>query len=316
MLARNPLAVGSTLVALGALLAAPAQSLYVYVPNMLVISTAEEADEWLTTMSIEFGVDGADDPSLADRPDLNRVLKMERTFTKFWESLDAVCDPNAVFALMYLTTTNGIVNHTEQGFFADNEYLSVITVVFAKLYFDAYTHYNHGHRDHVQKGWLEAFDYATSKKGTIQEDEFLGMNAHINYDLSVAIVALGITAPDGTSRKPDMDRVNHVLHDMADDVAYKIALFYGPTPPSSQPNWEHNDESYDPATEGVFQVIYDWREAAWHNAELLQAADGVDARALVDAEMQTHAWMEAQPWKTDKLEDPWPARLAYCQANP
>lgn len=307
----------SLVVVLGALgvlaLASPTNALYLYVPDVLVISSGQDADLFLTDLEASLGVQPSDDPDLVDKPELKRVVRLERAFTKFWLDLDSRCDPDAVFALMYLTTTHGIVNHTKAGYFADNDYLATITVLFAQLYFSSYNHYHHGHPEHAAKAWSEAFRYADTYQSSIVEDEFLGMNAHINYDLRVAIAALGTTAPDGTSRKGDMDRVNHVLKDVTDDVGYMLAKYYGPSPPTSQPNW---GEGHGLDAVVLLEPIGAWREDAWNQAVLIESMPTAEARAVHDASMQDYSWTVAQGFQSPKLESPWPARLAYCQANP
>lgn len=51
-----------------------------------------------------------------------------------------------VFALMYLTATYDVRDHIREEYFAENEYLSVITVRFAKLYFQAYDAWKAGRK--------------------------------------------------------------------------------------------------------------------------------------------------------------------------
>lgn len=308
----------SLIVVLGALgvlaLASPTNALYLYIPDVFVVSSGPEADSFLTELELSLGVQPAEDPAWADRPDLKRLARLERSFTKFWLDLDAQCDPKAVFALMYLTTTHGIVNHTKDGYFADNDYLAVITVLFAQLYFKAYNDYYGGHAERTPKPWAEAFAWADSDQSSITQDEFLGMNAHINYDLRVAIAALGTSAPDGTSRKPDMDRVNHVLKDVTDDVGYMIAKYYGPTPPTAQPNW---GEGHDPlVTPALLEPIEAWREDAWNNAVLIETMPTAELRAAHDASMQDYAWSVAQGLQTPNDPATASQRVAYCQTHP
>lgn len=43
-----------------------------------------------------------------------------------------------MFALLCLVMTRNLRSHIEERWFADNDSLAVITVAFARLYFDAY----------------------------------------------------------------------------------------------------------------------------------------------------------------------------------
>ncbi|MCA1818866.1 MAG: DUF5995 family protein, partial [Thermoplasmatota archaeon] len=212
-----------------------------------------------------------------------------------------------------LTTTYGIRRNILDRTFADNDYLSIITVSFAKMYLDAYGAWKSGHPEKAPAPWREAFTWARSGSSDITEDEFMGMNAHINYDLTNAIVALGTHGPAGQSRKPDMDRVNLVLAEVYDDVQYNIARYYGPTPPTTQPNWGAGS---DPSVQAVEEPMFLWREHAWHNAELLEAMPDAATRAAFDTEMQTYSGAIAHGLETPDPSSSAAARVAYCQANP
>jgi hypothetical protein len=284
----------------------------VYLPNVLVIRTGQDADNMLSQMEISLGVTPSTDPTWANRPDLERLDRTAKVMEKHWQRLDKACDPNAVFALMYLWTTYGVRAHTRDGYFADNEYLSIITVSFANMYLGAYENWKAGHPELAPIAWRDAFDYAKSGQSSILEDEFLGMNAHINYDLAVAIASLGTTGPDGTTRKVDMDRINHVLADVSDEVNYVIPLYYGPTRPTTEPNW---GEGHDASAEAVLEPIMLWREHAWNNAVVLES-DTQATRASHDASMQSASHTVALGLQSPKASSPAAERLAYCMANP
>ena len=48
-------------------------------------------------------------------------------------------------------------------------------------------------------------DAAKGRQVTGLGNLLLGMNAHINRDLPFVLYSIGLTAPDGSSRKPDHD---------------------------------------------------------------------------------------------------------------
>lgn len=292
-----------------------AGAVVVYLPDLLVVDTGDEADQWLTETEVSLGIQAADDPAPSENPALNRVERTERIMETHWRHLEQACDPNAVFALMYLVTTYNVRAHIEQGYFANNTYLSLITVAFAQLYLEAYDAWERGELDEVPPAWQEAFDWAASGQSSITEDQFLGMNAHINYDLSIAIAALGTEEPDGTSRKAEMDRINHVLADATDDVGYWLAAFYGPEPPSEGYTKAHTQATDLSEETLILEPIYIWREEAWQNAKALEEAPDATSRQLVDTAMRERSWTIAQGFQTPKLLDPAPERLAYCQGH-
>lgn len=300
-----------------AVLALPAgTAAYLYIPDVLVVSTGSEADDFLDQLEVRFGVAAAPEPGDEGNKNAKRLDRLERAFQKHWQALDAACDPNAVFARMYLTTTGGVRQHIREEYFAENDYLSVITVLFAQLYFNAYDAWKAGRVADVPKPWYEAFQWAKSGQSSITEDQFLGMNAHINYDLAVAEAAMGLWGPQGQWRKADMDRINHVLHDVTDDVGYDIARYYGPSSPTSPPSQAHQPPmNYSDANTLILEPIYGWREHAWKNAEVLAGETDPLARKALDAEMQQYAWTIAQGLKSPKLVSPAAERAAYCAAS-
>ena len=59
-------------------------------------------------------------------------------------------------------------------------------------------------------------------------DMFLGMNAHINRDLSYTLAAVGLVKPGGGTRKTDHDKVNTFLANVADPLQAELARRYDP----------------------------------------------------------------------------------------
>ncbi|WP_173063659.1 DUF5995 family protein [Phytohabitans houttuyneae] len=193
------------------------------------------------------------------------------------------CAHNAVFALTYLRTTQTYEWARDQpGFFTDPAWVNHEDAVFARLYFDAYDSWAAGARLRTPGAWLVAFDAARGRKVTAAGNLLLGMNAHINRDLPHALAAVGLTRPDGSSRKPDHDKVNDFLAAVLAPLQVELTARLDPTglatglPPDS-----------------AFQLILGWREQAWRYAERLVSAPNPVARALVAAEIEAHATAQA-----------------------
>ena len=177
------------------------------------------------------------------------------------------CDHNAVFSLAYARTTEKVaaVERAQPTFFADNPWLNHYDAIFADMYFSAWNSWQRtGTRTaRVGAGFPDRRSQAASAAGNL----LLGMSAHVNRDLPFALYAIGLVAPDGSSRKPDHDR--------------------------RQPDPEHGDHarcstrsrpSYDPIvrvvpglrnrsmTFSTFQALPEWRQEAWDNAVALASA--------------------------------------------
>jgi len=113
-------------------------------------------------------------------------------------------------------------------------------------------------------------------------DLLLAMNAHINRDLPYVLASVGLVAPDGSSRKPDYDKVEDFLAKATEPMIAEDAQRFDAS----------MDDAHDPldATYSlVMQVISAGRENAWRNAEALVSAPTPEARALVEANIEREA---------------------------
>jgi hypothetical protein len=225
-----------------------------------------------------------------------------------WEPQDASCDHRAVFALTYLVTTEGFRSYLsdERGsaFFADEPGIIQLDRVFADLYFDAVAKNEAGD---APPAWRVAFEAADSGRSTATQDLFLGMNAHIQRDLPVALAAVGLADGTGASRKQDHDRVNEILSTVLDDIQDELGARYDPMISMTDTSPSPVDE------EGPLEVLKAWREGAWRNAERLALAKDDAERADVMEQIETYAatWgriIAAADFSADS-----PRRDAYCR---
>jgi len=223
-------------------------------------------------------------------------------------SLGRACDHNAVFALTYLRTTQTYEWARDQvGFFSDPAWVNREDAVFARLYFDAYDSWAAGRRHRTPGAWQVAFDAAAGRRVTGAGNVLLGMNAHINRDLPFALAAVGLTRPDGTSRKPDHDKVNDFL-----------ALVLAPSLTELSARFDPYGLAGGLPPDTAFQLITGWREQAWRNAERLVSAPNPLARALVAAQIDAAATAPAVLYAglTAYLPPQTPGpRDAHCEAH-
>jgi hypothetical protein len=188
---------------------------------------------------------------------------------------DAGCNHNAVFSLAYQRTTEYVAawERENPSFFDDNPWLNHYDAAFADMYFTAWNNWRSGSGD-VPRAWAIAFDAADRRKATGSGNLLLGMSAHVNRDLPFTLYSIGLVAPDGSSRKPDHDRVNEILNTVITPLIDEVA------------------QRYDPSVRVVpgigsladfleFQALPLWREQAWRNAERLATAPDAAARRLV-----------------------------------
>jgi hypothetical protein len=248
---------------------------------------------------------------VAGRPPcvLAAIAEMRRRFTP----LGQTCDHSSMFALAYLRTTQTYKWARDQsGYFRDTPWVNHEDAVFAKYYFRAYDGWANGHRDGVPEAWLIAFDDASSRSLTGSGDLLLGMNAHVNRDLPFTLAAIGITTPDGRTRKPDHDKVNQFLNAVVQPLLYEAAARLDPTV-------NNVSTPYGTGYTGLFQLLQAWRENAWRNAELLTDSPTPADRDKVAQAIETSAADQARQLAAANAYDPpvtsTAARDAYCTAH-
>jgi hypothetical protein len=239
------------------------------------------------------------------------IREMQRRFAP----LAASCSHDAVFALAYLRTTQAYRQAVEDPhFFNDNGFVNHEDAVFARLYFDAYDNWHAGRTAAVPRAWSIAFQAARDRAVAGGGNLLLGMNAHVQRDLPFALAAIGLVAPDGTSRKPDHDKVDQILNGVMGPLIAEEARRFDPTINEANPL---PNTTLDDA--GVFQLLVAWREIAWRNAERLVSATTPADRAAVAASIESYAASQALEIRAGSAYVPLlqnsQARDAYCAAH-
>ena len=224
-----------------------------------------------------------------------------------WTPLDDTCDHRAVFALTYLRTTQRFREYLSDrrgsAFFADEPASIQLDRAFADLYFSAFSDYPAGA---APPAWRVAFDAAAAGRTNAIQDAFLGMNAHIQRDLPLALVATGIVDARGASRKPDHDRVNEILSAVWDEIEVEIGERYDPHVRLINASPSPADEMFS------LEELKSWREAAWRNAERLALAQSDSERAQVMDQIETYSTAWARLIAATDLSWHAQQRDAYC----
>jgi hypothetical protein len=201
------------------------------------------------------------------------------------------CDHRAVFDTTYelLTMKLREMMVADPSLFVDPEWVYAEDGVFGNLYFDAVERYDQGQP--VPKAWQVAFDTAARGDATAGQDLLLGINAHVQRDMPYMLAAVGLRAPDGTSHKPDHDKVNEVLNQAYQPVIDTIAKRFDPSENAQAP-------SFNPVTGMAGNVVGDqqvqaWREGVWRNAERLLNARTEAERKQVEDSIEANAYATA-----------------------
>jgi hypothetical protein len=205
-----------------------------------------------------------------------------REMTKRYDRLG--CDHDSAFALTYLLTTQEYRTAVEDpSFFSDNAFINHQDAGFADLYFKAFDAWQAGRVADVPPAWRIAFRATDRREVTGMGDILLGMNAHVNRDLPFILNAIGLVKPDGTSRKPDHDKVNVFLNEVNKYLLTTAAGYLDPTIDDGDVPGTTIDNS------ASVQLLVAWREGAWRNAERLAAATTDADRAAVAQDIEDTA---------------------------
>lgn len=220
-------------------------------------------------------------------------------------------DGVACFARLYREVTEGVGAELTAGRFASSAFLERLDVRFAGLFFSALDAFEGDPRS-APRAWVPLFAQRARRGVAPLQFALAGMNAHINRDLPYVVASVGLVAPDGSSRKPDYDKVESFLAAAAEAMLAENAQRFDPS----------MDDAQDPADAAytlVMQLVSVGRENAWRNAEALVSAPTPEARALVEARIESDANATARAILLGQAYLPpltSPAtRDAYCQAH-
>ena len=219
----------------------------------------------------------------------------------------AACDHDAIFGLAYLRVTQNVKAAADNGYFHDRSWLTQVDAVFAHMYFDTMDRWNAGDHSGVPHAWRIALRASDDKAMSGLGDFMLNMNAHINNDFPYVLEKVGLTAPDGTSHKPDHnaynDRLDQLYHPVFDEEAARFDPMF-------------NTFDLGPVDELVVSTIMrGWREMVWRHAEALAATRGMPLlRAIVQKDIEEYAATQAQLIKLVPifLASSSPGRDAWC----
>ena len=237
------------------------------------------------------GVTTGYEPSSADDCKAGRthcVDEVIREMRTRFAPLAASCDHDAIFSLAYLRTTEAYREAIrDPRFFRETPWVNHLDAVFAAVYFDAFDAWHATPQRPAPGAWSVAFGAADARAVSGMGNLLLGMNAHVQRDLPFVLEAVGLRARNGTSRKPDFDKVNRILDRIYRPLLAEIARRFDPTVNDRDLPTPYDDFA-------IFQVLPAWRELAWRNAERLVSAPTPAARALEAARIEAYATSQAQ----------------------
>jgi uncharacterized protein DUF5995 len=180
------------------------------------------------------------------------------------------------FHLLYLQVTQAVETREAAGGFSDLAWLAQLDVQFAGLYFDALRNFLSGQP--APGCWIALFERRNQAPIARIQFALAGVNAHINHDLPMAIVATcqatGTVPQHGTAQYRDYTSVNTTLDSLIQQAKQElhVRLLGDPLPPVS--HIENTLAAWSVAAA---------REKAWTDSEILWRIEGTPlAEAFLD----------------------------------
>ena len=179
------------------------------------------------------------------------------------DALPPVLHKRAVFLKTYQRTTAAVGAAIDEGRFEDPDWVEHWDVVFAELYLNAHDAYVSG-KGHVPRPWRLAFESPDDLPEL--RHVLLGINAHVNYDLPQALLAV---ISDEDFGDPVLMERRHRDHERIDGVlAGRVAAeddLLGARPLL--------DRVLTPLNRlGTKRFLREARRKVWHNTYELQMA--------------------------------------------
>ncbi|MHA7832879.1 MAG: DUF5995 family protein [Algiphilus sp.] len=217
------------------------------------------------------------------------------------------CDHRAVFPTVYrlLTREARLQLETHPGFFDDPAGFGFEALAFYELYEQMITDHLAGRP--IPPAWETVMAAAQEGDWTALHDMLLAINAHVQRDMPFALAAVGVTLPDGGSRKPDHDRFNQTLNAAYTPIVNEVQRRYDPF-------------LQDALGAGLLvdnlaaqQLVALWREGVWRNAERLARNAGSEREAATAGSIEWQAELTAEALATGPLPGRRALRQAHCE---
>ena len=132
-------------------------------------------------------------------------------------------DRRAVFVTVYTLMSQEMKRRIERGAFRDNEWVRSYTIAFANLYLRGARRFRQ--RSCRAQGMDDRLRDARGGDALVTQDLLLGINAHINHDLALALDEVSIE-PDRAARLAHHSTVNEVLQALTDEVGRRVSDLY------------------------------------------------------------------------------------------
>lgn len=209
--------------------------------------------------------------------DQQTVVDRMQALVGQWEQAN---DRRAEFLQCYRLMTSSMLVAIDAGEFHDATWVAALLHHFAEYYFVALDDYEHRSAG-IPPVWQFTFDTTKQDDVVILQNLLLGINAHINYDLVLALV--DVLEPEWETLTPERRQLRYEDH-------HHVNAIIGRTVDSVQdqvvdpvlPAMKMVDELLGPVDEWIAsRTISHWREAVWIAAiQMLESGDEEERQML------------------------------------
>ena len=193
------------------------------------------------------------------------VEETHRRLTELLEAYDERGDPRGAFLTIYARVTGAVGDRIERDWFEDSAWVGEYLVAFANLYREAVRDFEAGNLEALADPWQLAFEAAQRDDCHVLQHVALGVNAHINYDLALALREVGV-GPDRSVKRDDHRAVTDVLRELVDENQETLAEKYDPGIAALDERLGRVDEQFSVLS------IDECRDSAWRTAVALESS--------------------------------------------
>jgi hypothetical protein len=194
------------------------------------------------------------------------------------DAWQAANDRRAIFLRCYAMMTANMLAALEAGEFGDATWVRRLLEHFAGYYFAGLEAFQK-QPDLAPAAWQLAFRKAAEPRSNALQNLLLGVNAHINYDLALAVAdQLGdewaaLDEAGRASRRLDFDHVNAIISRTVDSVQDEVLE-------PAMPVMELVDRLFGRLDEYLIStMLSQWRDGVWAHAVSLVEAGSPEERA-------------------------------------
>lgn len=205
---------------------------------------------------------------------LDPLLVTMQTQAKEWDERK---DSRFIFLRCYSVMTGNMIKAVEEGRFEDAEWVNKLLHRFADYYFDA-LHLYEKQKDQAPHVWQQVHDASIQHELHVLQHLLLGVNAHINYDLVLALYDEispewnGMDENRRSIRRSDHELVNRIIAETIDEVQDKVIERQAPFMAIVDNLMGRVDEWL------LSELITGWRTDVWNETCTMLSTDSPQAR--------------------------------------